>query len=67
MTTTTGTVKWYNAEKGIGFIEVEGGSDVFCQRSGLATGIESLKDGDAVAFEVKESQRGPEATNVRLL
>ncbi|MFV8828966.1 cold-shock protein [Alkalihalobacterium sp. APHAB7] len=61
----TGTVKWFNAEKGFGFIEVEGGDDVFVHFSAIqGEGFKTLEEGQAVTFDVEEGQRGPQATNV---
>ena len=61
----TGTVKWFNAEKGFGFIEVEGGNDVFVHFSAIAQeGYKSLEEGQAVEFEIVEGDRGPQAANV---
>ena len=59
-----GTVKWYNARKGYGFIEGEDGKDVFVHRTSLPSGI-FLNEGDKVEFEIEESDRGPKATNVK--
>ncbi|HEJ7560951.1 cold shock protein CspA [Staphylococcus aureus] len=60
-----GTVKWFNAEKGFGFIEVEGGNDVFVHFSAInQDGYKSLEEGQAVEFEVVEGDRGPQAANV---
>lgn len=59
----TVTVKWYNEEKGFGFIIVEGGSDVFFHRSEIQ-GFQSLSEGQSVDFEVREGKRGPEATKI---
>ncbi|MCM3160969.1 MULTISPECIES: cold-shock protein [Bacillaceae] len=60
-----GTVKWFNAEKGFGFIEVEGGDDVFVHFSAIqGEGFKSLDEGQKVTFEVEQGQRGPQATNV---
>jgi cold shock protein len=62
-----GTVKWFNAEKGFGFIEREGGEDVFVHFSAIkAEGYKSLDEGQRVEFEVEKGQRGLQATNVRL-
>ena len=61
----TGKVKWFNAEKGFGFIEVEGGNDVFVHFSAITgDGFKSLDEGQQVEFEVVEGQRGPQAANV---
>ena len=62
-----GTVKWFNAEKGYGFIAVEGGgADVFVHYSAIAmTGYRSLEEGQKVEFDVTQGQKGPQAENVR--
>jgi CspA family cold shock protein len=61
----TGQVKWFNAEKGFGFIEVEGGSDVFVHFSAIqGDGFKSLDEGQRVEFNVVEGNRGPQAENV---
>ncbi|HGO2736510.1 TPA: cold shock protein CspA [Staphylococcus aureus] len=60
-----GTVKWFNAEKGFGFIEVEGENDVFVHFSAInQDGYKSLEEGQAVEFEVVEGDRGPQVANV---
>jgi CspA family cold shock protein len=60
-----GKVKWFNAEKGFGFIERESGDDVFVHFSAIqGEGYKSLDEGQAVTFEVEAGQRGPQATNV---
>jgi len=60
-----GTVKWFNAEKGFGFIEVEGGSDVFVHFSAIVgDGFKSLDEGQRVEFNITQGQRGPQAENV---
>lgn len=60
-----GTVKWFNAEKGFGFIEVEGQEDVFVHFSAInSDGYKSLDDGQAVEFEIVDGDRGPQAANV---
>ena len=62
---TQGTVKWFNAEKGFGFIEVEGGNDVFAHFSAIqGDGFKSLDEGQKVELEVEDGQRGPQATNI---
>ena len=61
----TGKVKWFNAEKGFGFIEVEGGDDVFVHFSAIQTeGFKTLEEGQDVEFEIVEGNRGPQAANV---
>ena len=61
----TGTVKWFNSEKGFGFITVEGGNDVFAHFSAIqGEGFKTLEEGQAVTFDVEDSDRGPQATNV---
>ncbi|MGC4377526.1 cold-shock protein [Fictibacillus sp. Mic-4] len=61
-----GKVKWFNAEKGFGFIEVENGDDVFVHFSAIQSdGFKTLEEGQAVTFDVTEGQRGPQAANVR--
>ncbi|CAD2076702.1 cold-shock protein [Jeotgalicoccus meleagridis] len=60
-----GTVKWFNAEKGFGFIEQEAGDDVFVHFSAIqADGYKTLEEGQKVTFEIEEGQRGPQAVNV---
>ncbi|GIO23286.1 cold-shock protein CspD [Oceanobacillus sp. J11TS1] len=61
----TGSVKWFNAEKGFGFIEVEGGDDVFVHFSAIqGEGFKTLEEGQTVSFDIEEGNRGPQATNV---
>ncbi|MUK90528.1 cold-shock protein [Ornithinibacillus sp. L9] len=61
----TGSVKWFNAEKGFGFIEVEGGDDVFVHFSAIqGEGFKTLEEGQKVTFEITEGNRGPQAANV---
>lgn len=61
----TGTVKWFNAEKGFGFIEVEGGQDVFVHFSAIqGEGYKSLDEGQRVQFDIVQGNRGPQAENV---
>jgi cold shock protein len=60
-----GKVKWFNAEKGYGFIEREDGGDVFVHFSAIQTdGFKSLDEGQAVEFDIVEGARGPQAANV---
>jgi CspA family cold shock protein len=60
-----GKVKWFNAEKGFGFIEREGGKDVFVHYSAIEMdGYKSLEEGTEVMFEVVEGAKGPQAANV---
>ena len=61
----TGKVKWFNAEKGFGFIEREDGDDVFVHFSAIQSeGFKSLEEGQEVEFEIVEGNRGPQAANV---
>ena len=61
-----GRVKWFNAEKGFGFIEREGGNDVFVHFSAIAMdGFKTLEEGQEVEFEVVEGAKGPQAANVQ--
>jgi len=61
-----GKVKWFSAEKGYGFIEREGGSDVFVHFSAIqSNGFKTLEEGQAVSFEIVEGARGPQAADVK--
>ncbi|UOF90217.1 cold-shock protein [Fodinisporobacter ferrooxydans] len=63
-----GTVKWFNAEKGFGFIQVEGGEDVFVHFTAIQTnGFKTLDEGQRVSFETVRGNRGPQAANVTVL
>jgi cold shock protein len=65
---TVGTVKWFNAEKGFGFIAPESGEDVFVHFSAIqSAGYRSLDEGQAVEFDITQGQKGPQAANVRPL
>lgn len=60
-----GRVKWFNAEKGFGFIERDGGEDVFVHFSAIqGDGYRTLDEGQEVTFEIENGQRGPQAANV---
>ncbi|HIZ70612.1 MAG TPA: cold-shock protein [Candidatus Atopostipes pullistercoris] len=62
----TGTVKWFNAEKGFGFIEREGADDVFVHFSAInEEGFKTLEEGQTVTFDIEEGDRGPQAANVQ--
>ncbi|MFI1970102.1 cold shock domain protein CspD [Streptomyces cinnamoneus] len=62
----TGTVKWFNSEKGFGFIQQDGGgADVFAHYSNIATqGYRELQQGQKVSFEISQGQKGPQAENI---
>jgi len=66
MSTTTGTVKWFNETKGFGFIEQKnGGPDVFAHFSAISgSGFKTLTEGQAVQFSVTQGQKGPQAENI---
>ena len=62
---TQGTVKWFNSEKGFGFITVEGGNDVFAHFSAITgDGFKTLEEGQRVEFDITEGARGPQAANI---
>lgn len=65
MAKATGTVKWFNEEKGFGFIAKENGPDVFAHFSQIQSeGFKTLKEGQAVSFDVEQGQKGPQAANI---
>ncbi|MBU3179927.1 cold-shock protein [Clostridium psychrophilum] len=64
----TGTVKWFNSEKGFGFLSVEGEEDVFVHFSAIqGDGYKSLEEGQQVQFEITTGARGPQAANVTIV
>ena len=65
MSTTTGTVKWFNEAKGFGFIAQENGPDVFAHFSAIqGEGFKTLVEGQKVQFEITQGQKGPQAANI---
>jgi len=65
---TKGTVKWFNTQKGYGFITKEGGDDVFVHYSAInSEGFKNLEEGQQVEFEVQEGNKGPQAANVTVI
>ena len=65
---TNGIVKWFNSEKGFGFISVEGGDDVFAHYSAIqTTGYKTLEEGQKVSFNIVKGARGPQAENITIL
>jgi CspA family cold shock protein len=68
VTMANGTVKWFNDQKGFGFIQQENGPDVFVHHSGInASGFKSLHEGDRVTFEIEQGKKGPAAVNVTVV
>ena len=59
-----GVVKWFNTQKGYGFIALPNGEEIFVHKTGLGEGVHALNDGQAVEFEVEETIKGPQACNV---
>ena len=65
---TNGIVKWFNSEKGFGFISVEGGDDVFAHFSAInVDGFKTLEEGQKESFDIVEGARGPQAANITIL
>jgi CspA family cold shock protein len=68
MSTTTGTVKWFNEAKGFGFIAQESGPDVFAHyRAIVGSGFKTLTEGQKVKFTVTQGQKGPQAENIEVI
>lgn len=64
--TVTGTVKWFNDQKGFGFLSVDGGKDVFVHQTAIQmNGFRTLVEGDKVEFSIVDGPKGPSAANVR--
>lgn len=62
----TGTVKWFSAQKGYGFVHQESGEDIFVHFSGIeGKGFRTLEEGETVEFEIEQGPKGPQATKVR--
>ncbi|MGL5693765.1 MAG: cold-shock protein [Peptostreptococcaceae bacterium] len=65
---SNGIVKWFNSEKGFGFISVEGGDDVFAHFSAIqCDGYKTLEEGQKVSFNIVKGARGPQAENITIL
>ena len=68
MSQVTGVVKWFNSDKGFGFIEQESGPDVFVHFRAIASeGFKTLAEGQKVSFDLEQGQKGPQAANVTTL
>ncbi|WP_338051426.1 cold-shock protein [Pseudonocardia acidicola] len=63
----TGRVKWFDADKGFGFLAQDGGEDVYVRKAALPPGVQTLKAGQRVEFGMAEGRRGPQALSVRLV
>ena len=63
----TGRVKWYDAEKGFGFLAQDGGEDVYVRKAALPQGVDALKAGQRIEFGMAEGRRGPQALSVKLI
>lgn len=64
----TGKVKWFNSEKGYGFITTEEGNDIFAHFSQIQKdGFKTLEEGESVSFEVVDGDKGPQATNIEVI
>ncbi|MXV50261.1 cold shock domain-containing protein [Pedobacter sp. HMF7647] len=61
----TGKVKWFNSQKGFGFIIGEDGKDIFVHFKDIQGGVNGVRDNDSVEFEIEEGRKGPQAVNVR--
>ncbi|GAB2735037.1 cold-shock protein [Salinifilum aidingensis] len=62
----TGRVKWFDADKGFGFLTQDGGEDVYVRTSALPSGVDTLKTGQRVSFDMAQGRRGPQALRVEL-
>jgi CspA family cold shock protein len=62
-----GVVKWFNEQKGYGFIALRNGEEIFVHKTGLGDNVRTLKEGQAVEFEIEETIKGPQAVDVRLI
>jgi cold shock protein len=63
----TGRIKWYDSDKGFGFVTQDGGEDVYVRSNALPPGVQTLKAGQRIEFGVAEGRRGPQALSVKLL